>query len=220
MEQRFEDKYPLTLDSVGGFRYWLNGVQGAAFQVAYPSRVVNSIYFDSPELSSYEDNVEGTGVRRKVRLRWYGEGRPTDVLRFEIKSRSNSAGSKVWFPIPADRLAVEPHRSLARRLRRVLRPDLRTVLDAFSVPLLISRYHREYYATTSGIRLTVDTGMCSRKLVGQRVGFPKELPGSVVAVVEVKYPVDAADEVRRLLASFPLSVSKNSKYAQAVESWI
>ena len=57
MDARVEDKFPLTTDEVGVFRCWLRSVDGAGFKTAYPSRIVNSIYFDSPEMNAYEDNV-------------------------------------------------------------------------------------------------------------------------------------------------------------------
>lgn len=220
MEARFEDKFPLTNDEVGLFRYWLTSVDGAQFRTAFPNRIVNSIYFDSPELDSYLDNVEGAGSRRKVRLRWYGETFEPQWLRFEVKIRSAGCGTKRLYELDGSRLPLEPYRSLASRLRRTLPSELRIDLDESPVAYLISRYRREYYVTSSGIRLTVDSRMGSRRLIGSRFVMPRMLSSSITTVVELKYAVDNAQTARRALSGFPLSPGKNSKYAQAVESWV
>jgi len=115
---------------------------------------------------------------------------------------------------------LRPWRSLASRLRREIPTEFRADLDESPVAFLISRYRREYYATANGIRLTVDSEMGSRKLLGSRFFMPRRLPNTVTTVVEVKYAVDNAQAARRALSSFPVSPAKNSKYAQSVDSWI
>jgi hypothetical protein len=220
MEVRYEEKFPLTLDGVAAFRYWLEGRgEGARFRTAFPARVVNSIYFDSPDLAAYLDGVEGAASRRKVRLRWYGATLEPGSSRFEIKARCNGCGTKHVCEIAAP-LPLEPHRSLPARLRRVLPADERLVLDFYPLAVLFNRYRREYYASPEGIRLTVDSEIVSRKLVGGRLRLPPSIPGDLAGVVEVKYPVDAVRAARRALATLPALPSKNSKYTRAVESWI
>jgi len=220
MDARFEDKFPLTKDQVGIFRYWLSSVDGAGFRTAFPSRTVNSLYFDTPEMDSYIDNCEGAGSRRKVRLRWYGDTLEPQSLRFEIKIRSAGCGGKQLVEVEGSRVPLRPIRSLSSRLRRELPRELRADLDDSPIPYLINRYRREYYVTASGIRLTVDSEMSSRKLLGGHFFVPRELPTTVTTVVEVKYAVGNAQAARRALSSFPVSPAKNSKYAQAVDSWI
>jgi hypothetical protein len=219
MEARYEEKFPLALDGVAAFRSWLAGGGGAIFRTAFPARVVNTIYFDSPELGSYVDSVEGSGARRKVRLRWYGPTLEPEACRLEIKSRQNRCGTKSWFEITGG-LPLDPHRSLPARLRRALPVALRAILDGYSLAVLFNRYRREYYASPEGIRLTVDSDIRSRKLIGGGLRLPPAIPGTLAAVVEVKYPVAAAAAACRALASLPALPGKNSKYTRAVESWI
>ena len=40
---------------------------------AFPDRIVNNVYFDTPDLAAFEANLWGAPERRKCRLRWYGE---------------------------------------------------------------------------------------------------------------------------------------------------
>ena len=41
--------------------------------VLYPSRRVNSIYFDTKCLKMFTESEEGTLPRKKIRLRWYND---------------------------------------------------------------------------------------------------------------------------------------------------
>lgn len=42
----------------------------AAFREAYPPRMVNNVYFDTPGLNNYYDHVNGAPNRIKTRVRW------------------------------------------------------------------------------------------------------------------------------------------------------
>src|SRR5262245_66548315 len=44
----------------------------AFFREIYHARYVNNIYFDTPSLDHYQDNVRGVPNRVKCRIRWYG----------------------------------------------------------------------------------------------------------------------------------------------------
>ena len=67
----------------------------AAFEEIYPIRKINNIYFDSPGLTTYKDNVMGIANRKKMRVRWYGY-RTERVIdpKLEIKMRFNEVGIK------------------------------------------------------------------------------------------------------------------------------
>jgi len=48
----------------------------AMFSELFPPRYINNIYFDSPLLSNYYDNVDGGPERKKARFRWYPDPFP------------------------------------------------------------------------------------------------------------------------------------------------
>ena len=48
--------------------------------------IVRSLYFDSPNLQFYREKIEGDFVRKKVRLRSYGEDLKEPVY-FEVKNK-------------------------------------------------------------------------------------------------------------------------------------
>ena len=43
------------------------------FSEVFHKRCINNIYFDSPRLNNYFENVFGVMQRTKIRIRWYGE---------------------------------------------------------------------------------------------------------------------------------------------------
>ncbi|MCB0625979.1 MAG: VTC domain-containing protein, partial [Saprospiraceae bacterium] len=67
----------------------------ASFRPLHPERQINNVYFDTCDLAAYQQNLMGVADRRKIRLRWYGEGATRmNAAQLEIKSRSNETGSK------------------------------------------------------------------------------------------------------------------------------
>ena len=63
------------------------------FKKHYPSRIVNSLYFDDENLTSFTNSEEGVSPRNKFRLRWYGKHKfksfqnldKIDIISFEQK---------------------------------------------------------------------------------------------------------------------------------------
>jgi hypothetical protein len=74
---------------------------------------VNSVYFDTPGLRSWNEKANGDNLKRKVRARWYGRpgdlGRETSVF-LELKRRVGSARdkSRVETKVPSDLLLRAP----------------------------------------------------------------------------------------------------------------
>ena len=53
----------------------------------YPSRKVNSIYFDDLNFSSVRENLDGVSNKKKIRVRWYGVKNKLIKPHLEIKSK-------------------------------------------------------------------------------------------------------------------------------------
>jgi SPX domain protein involved in polyphosphate accumulation len=71
-----------------------------AFVESYPPRRVNNLYFDTFDLGSLNDHLNGVGERSKLRFRWYGDGYTAVHGILELKHRSNRLGWKSYCPIP------------------------------------------------------------------------------------------------------------------------
>ena len=211
--QRFERKYSFSVSDLEHFWHW-KCRRGTAFHVAYPGRLINNIYFESPEWENYDENLSGLSHRCKCRLRWYGDTTSPVEMRFEVKRRRNSIGDKLVQNISIDRLHLgKGSNYIYKELREYLDPELRLILDQSHQPLLFNRYYRQYYSTRDGIRLTIDTNLQFESVSN----FPVEnthrmVKSEIFGFIEVKYSIDQRPLVEHYLNQFPLRATRNSKY--------
>jgi len=217
-DRRCERKYRLSAAELLELRWW-HRTYGHGFEPTYPSRDVNNIYFDSPDWDSYSDNLSGVSRRAKCRLRWYGDLGASPVATFEVKHRRDATGHKRQQRVPMSELGLAslPVGWLYRRLRPLLPADLRPWLDQGHLPVLYNRYHREYYATSAGIRMTVDTRIFYALLHGGSFGRLRPSPGASAGVLEVKYAIERRREVEDALRGLPFHATRCSKYALGVD---
>ncbi len=217
-DRRCERKYPLSAAEMLELRWWLRD-HGPGFEPAYPSRDVNNVYFDSPNWDSYSDNRSGTSRRTKCRLRWYGDLETGEAATFEVKHRRHAIGHKRQQRIPMSELGLAslPFGGLYGRLRPLLQADLRLWLDQSHRPVLYDRYHREYYATSAGVRMTVDTRIVYALVHGGSFGRLHLRPGAAPAVLELKYPFERRREVEEALRHLPFRATRCSKYALGID---
>jgi len=215
---RFERKYPLSAGELLDFRWW-HRTHGREFERAYGDRVVNNVYFDSPDWEHYADNLSGRSLRTKCRLRWYGEVEAAEEVVFEAKHRRNATGHKRQHTIPTATLGLAdlPFARLYTRLRPLLPGDLRVRLDQGHRPALYNRYRREYYATASGVRMTVDTGIVYASVQGGSVRTLRPMPSAAPTVVEVKYPSVRRPQAEEALRRMPFRATRSSKYVIGVD---
>jgi len=205
-------------------RHWAGSLvrmHPAGFQATYPGRWVNNVYFDSPSLQNYEDNVAGIANRRKVRLRWYGEleGGSTPVL--ELKLRKNGWGWKVRYSIDAlEQVAGRSWGDLLALLTESMEPGDRPALEEDRVPILVNRYYREYYRSMWGeCDLTVDTGYrFFDQRLASRPNLSHPVPTARGMVIELKFPAGGEQAVREIASRFPFRLTKSSKYVLGVQA--
>ena len=193
----------------------------AAFRKTYPGRWINNMYFDSPSLQNYEDNVAGIANRRKLRLRWYGElqGGSTPVL--ELKLRKNGWGWKVRYSIEAlEGLADRSWGEILTLLTDSMEPRDRPVIEEDHVPILVNRYYREYFRSVwDECDLTVDSAFRffdQRPAAGPNLSRP--VPSARGVVIELKFPAGGEPAVREIASRFPFRLTKSSKYVIGVEA--
>ena len=147
---RYERKYRIESIPIP----WIEQVlrtHPAGFRPLFPQRQVNNIYFDTPALDEFYQNVSGTPQRRKHRMRWYGETTPQlPKTVFEVKIKDNELGSKesqalgdtLWTDLPAHFEQIPALRYLPLR------------------PVLVNSYERTYWGTANGkFRITLDWNM-------------------------------------------------------------
>jgi len=193
----------------------------AAFRETYPSRSVNNIYLDSPELRDYHDHVDGAAHRTKTRLRWYGTwsgciAAPT----LEHKLKRGLVSGKVSHGLPP--LSMNGH---------VSRSDLVAAFDRANLPAparftlqhlqpsLLNRYRRHYFQSADGrFRLTVDSDLefaAARQAHGTGVSF---CPPAAPVVVELKYDLAEAEFAAPVSNALPFRLARCSKYVLGITS--
>ena len=96
---RYERKYFITEITYGDIDSIVK-LHPAMFSEIFHKRSVNNIYFDSPDLNNYFDNIDGNMYRVKSRIRWYG--RTFGVIEkpvLELKIKNSLLGRKESYPV-------------------------------------------------------------------------------------------------------------------------
>jgi hypothetical protein len=192
----------------------------AHFREAYPPRIVNNVYFDTPSLSDYRTHVNGAAVRSKLRLRWYGQ--PDTVVRkstLEVKGKRGQVGSKTAYAYGAMPAAeIFDHRRLAVRLREDCDDESLRERLANCTPSLFNRYSRRYFASADNrLRLTIDTALNFQAVRMRGSGARSMFDDRQLIIIELKYAANSAGEDPCSIVSWPFRVGRVSKYVYGIQ---
>lgn len=177
----------------------------------YPDRQINNIYFDTPGLTTYKENVMGIANRDKYRVRWYG-WEPTIVQKpiLEIKHRRNNVGTKTFHPIEA--FSFDDLRPLVQAVNQ------NSGTTAPLLPTLQNSYKRAYFATPDQkFRITLDWDLSYASMRTCRTFSKHQQREPHIHVLELKYEQELEQEVDRITQFLPFKSTKNSKYVTGVE---
>lgn len=183
----------------------------------FAPRIVQGIYFDTPEGRAVEENLAGISSRTKLRLRWYGEETQTVTAQFECKHRESSLGSKDTHYLVGG-IDVEGSRRLAfmRELQIRLPGPVARLLDGHE-PVQWLRYHREYFTSSDRLlRVTLDrqlTAFDQRSEI--KLSNRRATPLPKLLIVELKAEDYDRDAIERCLQGISLPPSKCSKFVMA-----
>lgn len=192
----------------------------AAFSEIYHERIVNNIYLDSLDMSSYFDNVIGLEKRVKVRIRWYG-----DLLgavrnpALEVKTKNGLVCNKESFPLAGFVLDAGFSRSAIQDIIRMSEiPDrLKLDLNCMDISLLNS-YRRKYYLSADKkYRITLDSNLEFYGIAPLENRFLDRSIDHRAVVLEVKYGEDSDAGAHAITNYFPFRMTKSSKYIMGIE---
>jgi hypothetical protein len=216
---RFEIKFvgPDRLHDV--VEWWIR-VHPAGFVEPYPQRRVSNLYFDTYAYGAYEQNLMGSSVRQKLRLRWYGESHQPEQASLEVKLRRNRLGWKLSHPVKALPLEGVRWSEVRRKLRAQLPDPPRLWIDANPFPILINRYERRYFLSSDRrVRLTLDWDQRTFDQRGSTLpNLCRPAPVPRVVVVELKFDPEDRRRVVEIVQGLPLRVSRYSKYIVGVQA--
>jgi SPX domain protein involved in polyphosphate accumulation len=192
----------------------------ALFSEIYPPRYINNIYFDSPLLGSYCDNVDGDPERKKTRIRWYNElFCQVEEPILEIKIKKGLMGTKIQIPFPAFYFGegFSKRAMFDMIISSNLPADIIDYLKA-TEPVLVNRYLRWYFATPDRhFRITIDTSLSFFHLKKDNNRFLFHRADHQSIVVELKYRREYDPEASRISSGFPFRMTRSSKYIQGIE---
>ena len=89
---RYERKYIVPSRISNDIEYLIL-TSRANFNETYHERLINSIYLDNDNFDFYRSSVEGSHIRNKIRFRWYGKNKYSNI-NLEIKSKHGVVGRK------------------------------------------------------------------------------------------------------------------------------
>jgi len=206
---RFERKYRIEGMSQAALQQIIR-LHPASFRSLYPDRQVNNIYLDTPQLTTFQQNVNGFNQRKKYRIRWYGNKlEQADFPQFEIKTKHNELGEKKNYELKSfERLDL----SLAIQQIHQLHPEF-SALQAS----LMNTYERSYLISFDGkFRLTIDRNLAyySHKSQQPKVQAPILDPA---LILEIKYEQKDDSFLDPITQYLPFRQQKHSKYVQGVQ---
>ena len=157
------------------------------FKEPYPARIVNSIYFDTPNLRDVWDNINGYGDRKKIRIRWYDDLNNSEVF-IEEKKKINFITKKTVESIGTFKNYEELKNYINDKNFEKIKFILNKKINLKKT--LLTQYQRNYYELPNKkLRVTVDNNI---KIF---YNFPKKFIEIDKTIVELKYSVKDASFV-------------------------
>ena len=184
----------------------------------FPCRQVNTINFDSPDLQSYCDNLDGISQRSKIRFRWYGQAFPPIDGVFELKHKVNSVGFKDSWKLDLGNSSCRTWGDLFNSVQNHLPDKLQLYRGLLRLPVILNQYQRSYFEIHRDVRMTVDNNLRARAITPRSLlneGPMAALP--VYRVIEIKFPRECKSIVNGLTKNLPLRPTKYSKYVSSID---
>ena len=221
--ERIERKFFVLPRNIG-FAYTLLR-QVCRLDSEYPEGLVNSLYFDTPDLDQYTKSSSGELRKDKVRIRWYDrveDYQGTVPIFLELKTRQGFASSKrrKRFPVAAEQL--ETHRLGGGIIDKLTLIDTLASFGHYPQKLLqpvimISYWRYRFTEIMTGVRVCLDYSIRST-LVARQLGYGERNLQLRGGVIEVKGPSMELPPTLRRMRLLDIDWSRFSKYGYCIES--
>jgi len=179
--------------------------------------IVRSLYFDSPDLQFYREKIEGDFVRKKIRLRSYGEDLK-DPIYFEVKNKFADRICKDRFLINSD----DYHNAVFSKPRFLLSQENKSVCrDVWYLwhyynlsPRAVVKYERlSFIDELSECKVSFDKNIRVKQASGL---FEKNLMFSKIkdsVIMEIKFNCLIPRDIIDVIREYSLERISISKYA-------
>lgn len=185
---------------------------------SFPSRTVNSLYFDSPNFFSASSNMAGDTNRNKFRIRWYDEKLENKILKnsilnFEIKIKKNDISKKNTYTFLNHNIKKKFESNnyyLRSRVNSFLKDCAYSEFDYLRETIFI-KYRRMYFENILNrqIRITIDESISYKSIFE---GSNYNLHSTDYVIAEIKFPYNCKELTSKLIMNFPFRKTRFSKY--------
>jgi len=218
---RYEIKFILDQASLVQATSWM--MLHTSAKRTFPTRSVNTIYFDDPNFTSMSDNLAGISNRKKYRLRWYHfEDRSRiQLLNFEVKYREDRLGRKNRFlmkNLKGSLLQTKFIHLFDKSLSELNNNGIFFEDSTFLSPSLQVNYLREYFEGFEGIRVTLDHKIKFFNPFSYSLPFQTNPISIPQTIMEIKFSPEQKNQVADSLRSFNLIPKRHSKYLVGLAS--
>lgn len=228
--RRFEFKYPLTSKKYQAIKKTITKrLSIDPFAKNKGEYTIESVYFDTPSLSSYQQTKAGLKNRIKYRLRTYPQTLTSKSYVFwEIKRKKDVTVLKDRSPLTsAQTQALLDQTSVIYQKDKTLEKFNYALKRHLLRPKILIRYRREPFIALNDLRITFDYSIETGTLneFGQKNIAVKPLLPNIV-VMEIKFTGSLPFWLGQLVRKFDLERQPFSKYTQSLEitkphlSWI
>ena len=212
---RYERKFVSDISHKGKIDILLR-MHPFIFNSLFVPRQVNNIYFDTPGMDCYFDNLFGVAQRWKARIRWYGEiGMEIKQPILELKIKHGHLGTKrSWRLNEIQFDGKRPEQDIIKEvlIQSGLPKDVENRLLGMN-PVLVNNYQREYFSSfDKRYRITLDDKLEYRPFPLAFYEKNKVFEEKSKIVLELKYDFENDKEASKITNAIPFRLNKNSKY--------
>jgi len=187
-----------------------------SFRQSYPCRIVNSIYFDTYNFKSLDESIEGGSLRRKTRIRWYGNQLSETYATLEFKLKH---GHLSWKKLLKNSFRVNPSENSWDKFVSPASNHAICVLSLYNlIPQSIVSYHRSYYTSLDEkVRITIDHELqtfTQTSSLNCNLKYKDLFLNKII--MEIKVSENNQMILKEVLKDFPFSQKRFSKYCASL----
>lgn len=192
MSFRKEKKFRLSMSDMFKLK---NDLCKNGMKILYKSRIVNSCYFDTRNLTFHHESEEGVLPRKKIRIRWYNNDK-----EFSKETKISSIEGRYKFSKKSNFI------SSIKELK-----NLKFFDNKYGTlyPRLIVKYSRSYYLFNN-LRITFDRNISYNDLSSNSVLAYQDNE----CVMEIKTPIECNDNYIDKIMKHP--TTRFSKYSRGL----
>lgn len=193
MSFRIEEKLYVKIENLFTFKNFLSKKK---LTKTFPTRKIESTYFDNINLEMYQDSIEGIVPRKKIRIRKYPETK--DNFYYLEKKLSSVEGRFKTRKI----ITLEDS-------NKNFRDGILDNQYGICLPKIKVQYFRDYFVF-SDVRVSIDTNIFYQNINTDLIIRDERI------IVELKTNINK--DIDKLYEDFPFQRTRFSKYCYAIET--